>query len=35
MKQLGVHGGGHFGVGKPLTDLYTSPEDPVFYLHHA
>ena len=34
-KQLGVHGGGHFAVGTTLTDLYTSPEDPAFYLHHA
>jgi tyrosinase len=34
-KQLGVHGGGHFAVGATLTDLFTSPEDPAFFLHHA
>ncbi|KAI9731319.1 MAG: hypothetical protein M1834_005222 [Cirrosporium novae-zelandiae] len=34
--QLGVHGGGHyaFGAGAGL-DVFTSPGDPVFFLHHA
>ncbi|KAL5360108.1 hypothetical protein BJX96DRAFT_174978 [Aspergillus floccosus] len=33
---LGVHTGGHFTVGgDPGGDFYTSPGDPVFYLHHA
>ncbi|KAK4683049.1 hypothetical protein QC764_121700 [Podospora pseudoanserina] len=34
----GVHGGGHFGVGGTfgqMGDLYTSPADPIFHLHHA
>jgi len=34
----GVHGGGHFGVGGTLGqmgDLYVSPADPLFWLHHA
>ncbi|PPQ86638.1 hypothetical protein CVT25_006822 [Psilocybe cyanescens] len=34
----GLHGGGHYGVGGNLGimgDLYNSPADPVFYLHHA
>ncbi|KAI9675738.1 MAG: hypothetical protein M1817_001105 [Caeruleum heppii] len=34
--ELGVHGGGHYTWGgDPGGDLYTSPGDPVFYLHHA
>ncbi|KDR80002.1 hypothetical protein GALMADRAFT_222927 [Galerina marginata CBS 339.88] len=34
----GLHGGGHYGVGGTLGemgDLYNSPSDPIFYLHHA
>jgi len=34
----GVHGGGHYGVGGSLGqigDLYVSPADPIFFLHHA
>ncbi|KAK4186436.1 hypothetical protein QBC35DRAFT_524284 [Podospora australis] len=34
----GVHGGGHYGVGGnmgQMGDLYTSPADPIFHLHHA
>jgi tyrosinase len=34
----GVHGGGHYGVGGSLGqmgDLYNSPADPIFWLHHA
>ncbi|KAF8253345.1 Di-copper centre-containing protein [Wilcoxina mikolae CBS 423.85] len=32
------HGGGHLGVGGELgviADIYASPGDPLFYLHHA
>ncbi|KAF2491927.1 Di-copper centre-containing protein [Lophium mytilinum] len=32
------HGGGHLGVGGDLGvigDIYASPADPLFYLHHA
>lgn len=33
---LGVHGGGHFSLGgDPGRDLYVSPGDPAFYLHHS
>ncbi|KAF8246821.1 Di-copper centre-containing protein [Wilcoxina mikolae CBS 423.85] len=32
------HGGGHLGIGGELgimADIYASPGDPIFYLHHA
>ncbi|OSS46640.1 hypothetical protein B5807_08960 [Epicoccum nigrum] len=33
---IGVHGGGHYSIGgDPGRDLFTSPGDPVFYLHHG
>ncbi|KAH3920526.1 hypothetical protein HBI56_071260 [Parastagonospora nodorum] len=33
---LGVHTGGHFTVGgDPGGDLFASPGDPFFFLHHA
>lgn len=32
---LGVHGGGHFSLGSTLQDLFASPQDPAFFLHHA
>ncbi|KAI0120706.1 tyrosinase [Xylariales sp. AK1849] len=33
---LGVHGGGHYVIGgDPASDVYISPNDPVFYLHHG
>ncbi|KAK3694368.1 hypothetical protein B0T22DRAFT_526307 [Podospora appendiculata] len=34
----GLHGGGHYGVGGrfgQMGDLYASPADPIFFLHHA
>ncbi|KAL2212969.1 Di-copper centre-containing protein [Sarocladium strictum] len=32
----GIHAGGHFTIGgDPGGDVFTSPGDPVFYLHHA
>jgi len=37
-EQSGIHGGGHYGVGGrfgQMGDLYTSPADPIFWLHHA
>ncbi|KAG8163657.1 hypothetical protein KVR01_006954 [Diaporthe batatas] len=34
--ELGVHGGGHFSIGgDPGRDVFVSPGDPAFYLHHA
>ncbi|KAH8651636.1 hypothetical protein BGZ60DRAFT_473728 [Tricladium varicosporioides] len=33
---LGPHGGGHFTIaGDPGADVFTSPGDPAFYLHHG
>lgn len=33
---IGIHGGGHYTIGgDPGRDLFTSPGDPVFYLHHG
>lgn len=34
--QIGVHGGGHYTLGgDPGRDVFSSPGDPTFYLHHA
>jgi tyrosinase len=33
--ELGPHGLGHNGIGSVMQDVYTSPGDPVFWLHHA
>ncbi|MCJ1467096.1 hypothetical protein MMC07_005718 [Pseudocyphellaria aurata] len=30
-----LHAGGHFGVGRDMRDTFSSPGDPIFYLHHA
>jgi tyrosinase len=32
---MGVHGGGHFVMGAIGSDMFASPGDPVFYLHHG
>jgi tyrosinase len=33
---MGPHGGGHYMIGgDPGGDVYLSPGEPVFYLHHA
>ncbi|KAJ7847812.1 tyrosinase [Mycena olivaceomarginata] len=32
---LKLHNGGHFAVGAEMLNTYSSPGDPVFYLHHA
>ncbi|KAH7067656.1 hypothetical protein BKA63DRAFT_479709 [Paraphoma chrysanthemicola] len=32
---LGLHAAGHFALGGDAGDLYSSPNDPVFFLHHA
>jgi tyrosinase len=33
--ELGPHGQGHNGIGSVMQDVYASPGDPVFWLHHA
>jgi tyrosinase len=38
LSAINYHGGGHLGVGSELgevADIYSSPGDPIFYLHHA
>ena len=30
-----IHGAGHNGVGSVMADIYASPADPAFYLHHS
>lgn len=33
---IGVHGGGHYTIGgDPGGDVFVSPGDPAFYLHHG
>ncbi|KAK8004739.1 Di-copper centre-containing protein [Apiospora arundinis] len=32
---LGLHATGHFVLGGDGTDLFSSPNDPAFFLHHA
>ncbi|KAF1926703.1 Di-copper centre-containing protein [Didymella exigua CBS 183.55] len=31
----GAHAWGHNGIGAVMADVYASPSDPVFFLHHA
>ncbi|MCJ1469438.1 hypothetical protein MMC07_008071 [Pseudocyphellaria aurata] len=33
--EQGLHGGGHQAVGGDMSDFFSSPGDPLFYLHHA
>ena len=33
--QFGVHSGGHGFVGGDMQDIFSSPNDPAFFLHHA
>jgi tyrosinase len=32
---FGLHGGGHFSLGATMHDLFASPADPAFMLHHS
>ncbi|KAG8670861.1 hypothetical protein FPOAC2_04164 [Fusarium poae] len=34
-KFLGMHAAGHFTMGGDSADLFSSPNDPVFFLHHS
>ncbi|KAF0637824.1 hypothetical protein FPSE5266_11583 [Fusarium pseudograminearum] len=34
-KFLGMHAAGHFVIGGDSADLFSSPNDPVFFLHHS
>ncbi|KAG9193783.1 tyrosinase [Alternaria panax] len=35
-QNIGVHGGGHYSMGgDPGRDVFVSPGDPLFYLHHG
>jgi|TARA_R110002003_G_scaffold25_7_gene1188 tyrosinase len=31
----GAHAWGHNGIGAVMQDVFASPADPVFWLHHA
>lgn len=31
----GLHGGGHIAVGGEMSDFFSSPGDPLFFLHHT
>ncbi|KAK0435571.1 tyrosinase [Desarmillaria tabescens] len=33
--QSGVHPAGHLGIGGDMADYVTSPNDPMFWMHHA
>ncbi|GAP88742.1 putative tyrosinase central domain protein [Rosellinia necatrix] len=33
--EQGSHGGGHSYVGGDMFDIFSSPQDPVFYFHHT
>jgi tyrosinase len=32
---IGMHAAGHFVAGGDASDVYSSPSDPTFFLHHA
>jgi tyrosinase len=32
---LGLHAAGHYAIGGDAGDFYSSPNDPVFFMHHA
>ncbi|KAH0259060.1 hypothetical protein KCU91_g15434, partial [Aureobasidium melanogenum] len=32
---FGIHGGGHWGMGGAAADCHSSPNDPLFFLHHG
>jgi tyrosinase len=32
---LGLHAAGHFSIGVDAGDFFSSPNDPIFFIHHA
>ena len=30
-----MHGGGHISVGGEMSDFFSSPGDPLFFIHHT
>jgi tyrosinase len=32
---LGLHAAGHFSIGGDAGDFFSSPNDPVFFMHHS
>lgn len=32
---LGVHNTGHVAFGGEMGNMFTSPSDPIFWVHHA
>ncbi|UKZ80146.1 hypothetical protein TrVFT333_007903 [Trichoderma virens FT-333] len=32
---LGMHAAGHYTMGGDASDLFSSPNDPIFFLHHS
>jgi tyrosinase len=30
---IGAHGGGHYTVGNDMSDLFSSPNNPAFFVH--
>ncbi|RLL92908.1 hypothetical protein CFD26_100748 [Aspergillus turcosus] len=33
--QIGAHAAGHVALGPTMGDVFASPQDPAFFLHHA
>jgi tyrosinase len=33
--EQGPHAYGHNGIGSVMSDVYSSPSDPVFFMHHT
>ncbi|KAI5803488.1 hypothetical protein DFH27DRAFT_50436 [Peziza echinospora] len=34
-ENMGIHGPGHYSIGGEAGDMFSSPGEPIFYLHHA
>ncbi len=33
--EMGPHAYGHNGIGAVMSDVYPSPSDPIFFMHHG